>query len=229
MTGGGVPQSACQWRRTRSTSPLMPPAATITDSRSGLEAPAVRLDRAREAGDAAAFADERIHAMAELDLEQVAPRMREQPCRQRFGERAPRAPDEVKARHGIAVAVQAALHPHRHRHELDAEPAQPFIDIGHAALDVVTRPGARPAMRFVEFAEGEPVRISRARRRRGFGNGAAAACRRTTARRRPRARGRPRFSAVSRSRSSTRRPRDSASIAAAMPAMPAPAIATSVE
>ena len=95
--------------------------------------------------------------MAEPQLEQVAPRMIQQPVDDAVRERAARAPDEMKSRHGIAGHVQAALDPHRHRHELDAERGQPFVDVRHAAFDISPRPGPRPFVSRSELAEGEPV------------------------------------------------------------------------
>ena len=121
------------------------------------ESLATGLDRATNTGDLARARDERIDAMPESQLEPVAARMLEQPADKAVGKHATRAPDEMEARHGVAGRVQAALDPHRHRHEADAEGGEPVMDLGHAAFDIGPGPGARPGVFFAEFAEGEPV------------------------------------------------------------------------
>ena len=95
--------------------------------------------------------------MPEAQFEQVAARMFEQPADETVGERATGAPDEMETRHGVAGHVQAALDPHRHRHESNAERGEPVMDFGHAAFDIGPGPGAGPGVFGRELAESEPV------------------------------------------------------------------------
>ena len=136
----------------------MPPAAMTTDSAatsngipSGSTTPFTPVTAPR-------VDHERIDAMAEAEFEQVPARMAEQAGRERPDQRLAGSPDEMETRNGVARLVQAALDPHRHRHELDAEPGEPVIDVGNAAFDISLGPGARPVRAPAsQFAPGEPV------------------------------------------------------------------------
>jgi hypothetical protein len=69
-----------------------------------------------------------------------------------------RAPDHVVARHGVAGTEQPAFHPLHGRDEANAKAAQPFVDVRHAAFEIVLGPRARPGVVFAEFGHALPVR-----------------------------------------------------------------------
>ncbi|MEI2735970.1 MAG: hypothetical protein V9G24_15030 [Rhodoblastus sp.] len=64
-----------------------------------------------------------------------------------------RAPHDVIARQRIAVALHAALDPVDRRHEGHALRSQPVVDLAARMLDVMARPGQRPAVVVAKLAE----------------------------------------------------------------------------
>ena len=75
---------------------------------------------------------------------------------QRQGARS--APEDVVARHRIALAPAPPLDPVHRRHEPQAVlSGQPVVDIRAAALDVVRGPATRPVFGLGQLAEAQPV------------------------------------------------------------------------
>ena len=122
-----------------------------------LERLARGLVRAAAAGDTASGGQQFVHAVPVAAGQQVPGGVLEQVAGEGDGQDVAGAPYDVPARDAVARHVQAALHPHRHGHELHLESAQPLVDLGDAALDVGLGPGARPAVLRTDLAEGQPV------------------------------------------------------------------------
>jgi len=67
------------------------------------------------------------------------------------------APQHVVTRQAVALAVLAALDPVDSRQKAQAQPEQPLIDLGRAALHVVFGPAPRPQLAGIELAKAQPV------------------------------------------------------------------------
>ena len=73
------------------------------------------------------------------------------------GQFARGAPDDVVARHRIALAIAPALDPVDRRHEADAVRQQPVVHLGARMLDVMARPLHGVGVCGIQLAEAHPV------------------------------------------------------------------------
>jgi hypothetical protein len=153
-----VRQSACQCRRTFCQVAAVDAAGGDDDGLAeGLEGFAAALQHAAAAADAAHQGGEALDAVAEMHRQLRCVGMVAQPRDELHRQLAAGAPDDVEARHGIALRVQAALDPVRHREEADAVGLQPEIDLVVAAPGVGLGPAPRPMVVRPELGEGAPV------------------------------------------------------------------------
>jgi hypothetical protein len=118
-------------------------------------------DGAADAGDRAAADDQLVDAVAEQQLQHAPVGRGAHPAGEGLDEARPGAPDDVEARHRVAVAgggVAAALGPADDREEADALLAQPRPLLPRGELQVGLGPPARPVvLRAVEAGGAEPV------------------------------------------------------------------------
>src|SRR6266571_1451683 len=129
ITSGGLRQSRCQFALTRGMSPLMPPLATMTCS-------------ARAS-----------NGVPSRSCAPAHPTTRP-PCVTSVSTRCWNlTPNRLR----LGCEPIAALDPGRQRQEADAAGAQPFVDVGDAALHVGFGPQLREPVRGPEFRERMPV------------------------------------------------------------------------
>ncbi len=97
------------------------------------------------------------HAVAVQQRQLAAAARRTQLLNQAQRHAARSAPQQVVARHAVALAVPAALDQIHRGHELHALLQQPVVNLCGRMLDVVTRPGLRPAVVGVELTKTLPI------------------------------------------------------------------------
>ena len=97
------------------------------------------------------------YARAETHLQGRAPRVALDRAPHRFHQCLARAPREVEARDGVAVAEVAALGPVDDREETHADLPQPAAHVVARAADVLLGPAARPLLLGAELGDPQPI------------------------------------------------------------------------